>query len=110
MQKKFLVLYRAPVSAQQQIEGSTPEQRKTGMEAWMLWAHKVGDAMVDMGSPLGEAATIGGKAPKGYIGGFSVLRADDIGKAKKLLDGHPHLMLEGATIDVMEYLPTPGMG
>jgi hypothetical protein len=109
VQNKYLVLYRAPVSAMQQIDGSTPEQRKAGMEAWMTWAHKVGDAMVDMGSPLGPAATVGGKGPQGYVGGFSVLRADNLDKAKRLLDGHPHLQVPGATIDVMEYLPTPGM-
>src|SRR5688572_27761354 len=107
--KKFLVLYKAPVSGQAQIDAATPEQREAGMAAWMAWAQKVGDSMVDMGSPLGPSVTVGGRRPKAHYGGYSVLRADDLKSAKKLVAGHPHLQMPGATIDVIEYLPIPGM-
>jgi hypothetical protein len=33
--KKFLVLYRAPISAREQMAKATPEQAKAGMDAWM---------------------------------------------------------------------------
>jgi hypothetical protein len=107
--KKFMVLYRAPVSAREQMMGSTPEQAKAGMEAWMAWAGRCGDAIVDMGSPLGESAHVGGAPAAGHIGGFSILRAESLDGAKKLLDGHPHLGMPGASIEVLEFLPIPGM-
>jgi hypothetical protein len=108
--KKYLVLYRAPVSAREQMAKGTPEQQKAGMEAWMAWAKRAGSAIVEMGSPLGDTATLGGAAGAGHIGGFSILQADSLSGAKKVLDGHPHLSgMPGASIEVLEYLPIPGM-
>jgi hypothetical protein len=43
------------------------------------------------------------------IGGFSVLEADSADDVAKLVDDHPHLHLPGAVIEVLEYLPMPGM-
>jgi hypothetical protein len=107
---KYLVLYRSKVSAAEQMEGASPEDAQAGMEAWMQWAGKVGNAMVDMGSPLQRVATVGGSDDAAYIGGFSVLEADSPDAAKALVDGHPHLMSPGdPSIEVLEFLPTPGM-
>jgi len=58
--KKFLVLYHAPVSAREQMAGATPEQAKAGMDAWMTWAKKAGNAIVDLGSPLGNGRGLKG--------------------------------------------------
>jgi hypothetical protein len=107
--KKYLVLYRAPVSAREQMAGGTPEQQKAGMEAWMKWAGRAGSAIVDLGSPLGDNAHVGGTAGAGHIGGFSVLQADSIDGVKKVLEGHPHLSMPGFSIEVLEFLPIPGM-
>lgn len=93
------------------MEGASPEDAQAGMEAWMQWAGKVGNAMVDMGSPLQTVANVGGSSDGGYIGGFSVLEADSTDDAKALVDGHPHLMSPGdPSIEVLEFLPVPGMG
>ena len=107
---RYLVLYRSKVSAAEQMEGASPEDAQAGMEAWMQWAGKVGGAMVDMGSPLQTVATVGGTGGGGFIGGFSVLEADSADAAKALVDGHPHLMSPGdPSIEVLEFLPIPGM-
>ncbi len=53
---KFMVLYRSALSARDQMASATPEQAKAGMEAWMAWAGKAGDAIVDLGAPLEGAA------------------------------------------------------
>ena len=107
---KYLVLYRSKVSAAEQMEGASPEDAQAGMDAWMQWAGKVGNAMVDMGSPLQTVTTVGGSSDGPYIGGFSVLEADSADAAKALVDGHPHLMSPGdPSIEVLEYLPVPGM-
>ena len=107
--KKFLVLYRAPVSAAAQMANATPEQAKAGMDAWMGWVQKAGPAIVDMGAPLGDPAVVGGKPSSGsHVGGYGVVQAASIAEAKKLFDGHPHLHLPGASIEIFEHLSMPG--
>jgi hypothetical protein len=107
---KYLVLYRSPVSAREQMGASTPEQAQAGMEGWMRWAGKAGSAIVDLGSPLASEGTVGGKSDGGTpIGGFSVLEADSLAALKKVLDGHPHLEAPEGSIEVLEFLPVPGM-
>ena len=51
---KYLVLYNSPASAAEQMANATPEQAKAGMDAWMAWAQKSGEAVVDLGMPLGD--------------------------------------------------------
>src|SRR5438067_2422586 len=99
--KKFLVLYRSQVSAQEQMAKATPEQQKQGMDMWMAWGKKAASAIVDMGSPTTAVGTIGGAAAPGFVGGFSILQGETADHVKKSLDGHPHLMMPGATIEVL---------
>jgi len=107
---KYLVLYRSKVSAAEQMEGASPEDARAGMDAWMQWSGKVGNAMVDMGSPVQSVAVVGGSSDGAHIGGFSVLEADSADAAKALVDGHPHLMSPGdPSIEVLEFLVVPGM-
>ncbi|HET7049402.1 MAG TPA: hypothetical protein VFI54_14160 [Solirubrobacteraceae bacterium] len=54
----FLVLYRAPVSAREQMANVTPEQVRAGMALWRAWAGRAGDAIVDLGAPLADAAVV----------------------------------------------------
>jgi len=103
---KFLVLYRASTTAAEQMAAGTPEQAQAGMDAWMAWAQKAGDAVVDLGSPLSVVAA-GGDAGD-PIGGYSILQAADATALNAVLDGHPHLA-SGGTIQVLEFLPMPGM-
>ena len=42
--KKFLVLYRSSTPARELMESSTPEQMQAGMDAWMNWSKRAGDA------------------------------------------------------------------
>jgi len=109
---KYLLLYRAPVSAQDQMANATPEQAQAGMDAWMQWAGRAGSAIVDMGSPCSYAATVGASFPasEAHIGGYSVLEADSLDTLKGLLEGHPHLMMgDEAGIEIHELLDMPGM-
>ena len=107
---KRQLLYRAPVSATEQMADSSPEAAQAGMDLWMAWAGKAGSAIVDMGSPLAPATTIGADRAAGdFIGGYSILEAESTDALRALLDGHPHLELDGAAIEVHEFLPVPGM-
>jgi hypothetical protein len=109
---RFLVLYNADTSAREQMAQATPEQQQAGMDAWMAWAQKTGPALVDLGTPVVAIArvTAAGEAKNTCAAsGYSVLEADSDQAARALLDGHPHLMMPGASIDVFEALPIPGM-
>jgi hypothetical protein len=59
---KFIVLYHASASANQQMANSSPEEMQEGMQAWMKWAEKCGSGLVDMGTPLanGQSVTTSG--------------------------------------------------
>ncbi|MHA2343551.1 MAG: hypothetical protein ACXADW_16915 [Candidatus Hodarchaeales archaeon] len=109
--KKFVVLYRAPASAVEAMKDVSPEDMKKGMEPWMAWVKKIGDALIELGSPLGNGQVIGksGSSPShSDITGYSILQADNIDEAKKLLKDHPHLMwTEGCSIEVFESFPMP---
>jgi hypothetical protein len=108
---KYLVLYNSPVPAQEMMASLTPEQAQAGMEAWMAWAQKVGDALADFGVPLGSNLRVApGSVSEGssQASGYSVLEADSLDHAAKLLEDHPHFQTPGGTIDVLEFLPMPG--
>src|SRR5262249_18506478 len=105
---KFLVLYRSPTTARDQLASATPEQAQAGMEAWMAWAGKAGDAVADLGAPLDEAGTVGGGAPAD-VSAFPTPEAGRGAAAEELLRDHPHLHTPGGTIAVHEFPPTPGM-
>ncbi len=106
--KKFLVLYRSPISTTERITKSTPEQAKAGMAAWMGWAQRSAAALVEMGAPLGDGVVLKGSTGTGYIGGFSIVQAESLDAAKKIFDGHPHFETSGNSLELLELLSMPG--
>jgi hypothetical protein len=106
---KFLVLYRAPVSAREQMESSTPEQRQAGMELWQAWAANAGSAILDLGAPLADGASVGDGDAYNDIAGFSILDADSQQAVIGVLRDHPHFHTPGGQIEVHEMLRPPGM-
>jgi hypothetical protein len=111
--KRFLVLYRSPVSASEQLANATPEQMQAGMQAWMSWAERAGDAVVDLGSPLGGGTRIAGGSVSGDdtdATGFSIVQAESAEDAAELFRDHPHLGMPGggSSIEIFELLPLPG--
>jgi muconolactone delta-isomerase len=109
--KKFLVLYRAPLSSFELMKKATPEQQKSGMEAWMAWSQKAASSIVDMGAPLGKSLrlTTSGTSPVANdLGGYSIFQAESQEALAETLAGHPHFMMPEGTIDVIELIPMPG--
>jgi hypothetical protein len=103
---KFLVLYRAPVSASDQLANATPEQKEAGLAAWQAWATKVGYAISDLGAPLTHTTHVGpGTASTDGVCGYSLLDAGSADEIDTILDGHPHLHLPGGSIEVLELIP-----
>ena len=78
----------------------------------MAWAGKAGAAIVELGAPVGGGRHVeSGSSASGrtQIRGYSILQATSVDEVVRLLDGHPHLTTPGASIEVLEALPMPGM-
>jgi hypothetical protein len=92
-----------------QWQSMSPEQHKEGMKEWMVWAKKCGSSLVDMGAPLGngQRVTKSNSLPSNKeVVGYSILQADNINEAKKLLTEHPHLKAANSCeIEVHECMP-----
>ena len=111
--KKFMVLYKAPVTAFEQMMKSTPEQQKAGMAAWMAWGQKAAGSIVDMGAPLDSAVKVtpsGASPTKNDLGGYSILQGESKEAVAETLKGHPHFMMPDGWIEVVELMPMPGSG
>ena len=109
--KKFLVVYIAPAEeAMKMMASATPEQKAAGMKPWMDWMAKCGSALLDGGAPLmpGQMLSTGGSWNPSLrdLTGYSILQANDIEAAKKLLEDHPHMgWMPGCAIEVSEMAP-----
>ena len=110
--KKFMVIYFAPTDAMEKMQDVTPEQAAEGMKPWMEWAEKCGSGLVDMGTPLGNGVkmtTASSQPSDKQVVGYSILQAEDMEAAKKMVEAHPHLSwTDGCEIEVYESLPLPG--
>lgn len=106
---KFMVLYRSSMSAQEQLANTTPEQMEAGMQAWQAWADRVSYALVELGSPLAHTTHVGpGAASTDGVAGYSILEAGSADEVETILEGHPHLKMPGASIEVLEFTPIGG--
>jgi hypothetical protein len=109
---RFMVLYRLEFSAEEQMANADPAQAQAGMDAWMAWANEAGEAIVDLGMPLGSGRHLDGSGATQSdtdAAGYSILQADSLDHVGKLLERHPHLLVPGNSLDVLPILAMPGM-
>ena len=106
---KFLYLYQGPATP---MDDFTPEQSAEQTRAWGEWMERVGPALVDAGAPFGARAAVAddGSSPRpSEQNGYSIVEADSIEDARKMVDRHPFLA-EGKgrfTIEIYELAPMP---
>ncbi len=109
---KYVFIYHAPTPPAEAEEPS-PEQIQAIMQEWMGWAERVGDRMVDFGTPLGGGVRVSpaGTSPSERgVSGYTIIETDDLEAALDLARNHPHLnMPGGCEIEVHEVQPIPGM-
>jgi hypothetical protein len=110
--KEYIVIYHAPAEAMKQSAETGPEEMKKGMESWMVWADKCGDALVSMGAPLTGGIKLGTNGNSNEsnkeVVGYSILKAENMQEAKSLMDEHPHLnWAAGCEIEIHETMPLP---
>ena len=94
--KRFLLLYKGP---------ATPPG--ASHEGWPEWFNKIGDALVDVGSPMENGVVLHGDGSTtddaSALNGFSLIQAEDGNQALGLLKDHPFLALGSEyTIEVFE--------
>ena len=108
----FVFIYHAPMTPAEAAPPD-PEQMEAVMGEWNAWAGRVGDGMVDFGTPLagGVRVTADGTSPSTReVAGYSIIKADDLDAALALAKNHPHLnMPGGCEIEVHEAQAIPGM-
>jgi hypothetical protein len=109
---KYVFIYHAPMTPAEAAPPS-PEQMEAVMGEWTAWAGKVGDGMVDFGTPLagGVLVTKAGTSPSTReVAGYSIIEAADLDAALDLARSHPHLnMPGGCEIELHEAQAVPGM-
>jgi hypothetical protein len=108
---KFLVLYNSPIPAEQAMAQVTRDQAEAGMALWNEWAEKSGDSIVDLGAPLGAGKHVepdGVSPSSAKATGFSILEADSLDDALRIVEDHPHFHTPDGTLDVLEFLQMPG--
>jgi len=110
---KYLFIYHAPMTPADATPPD-PEQMEAVMGAWNAWAGKVGDGMIDFGTPLANGVRVAADGSRSAstrdVVGYSLIEATDLEAALALAKDHPHLnMPGGCEIEVHEAQPVPGM-
>jgi len=81
----------------------SPEEGAEHMAKWEAWADGLGDSLVNRGTPLGKSKSVssdgvtdgGGENP---LIGYSVLNAQNIDAAVKMVEGSPHINFGGTMV------------
>lgn len=108
---RYVVLYQASESVAERFARATPQETQLGMQAWTDWSARIGSALLDPGAPVANAVTItsaGRTDRKSAIVGMSILQADSLEAALKLVQGHHHLQWsDECSITVLEEIALP---
>jgi hypothetical protein len=109
---RYVFIYHRPAWSAE-APAPTPEESKAGMARWMAWHNRVGDGMVDFGTPLADGVRVsseGTAASDRDVVGYSIVEADSMDEALALAAGHPHLdTTAGCEIEVHAALPLPSL-
>ncbi|HVP19153.1 MAG TPA: hypothetical protein VMU36_09165 [Spirochaetia bacterium] len=100
--KKFLVLYsggKAP---------TTPQEGEASMKKWQSWFGKLGSVVVEAGAPFGGSKTLSASGIRdgsdgNVSNGYSILQADDLGGAAKILKDCP-IIADGGKVHVFDLM------
>ena len=107
---KFLMLYRSSDGAEDRMNNSAPEDMQDSMQAWIDWKDQVETSFkFEFGMPLQIRQHFGAAGSESDVSGYSTIEGDDMDGLHKAIAMHPHLSEQGASIDVLEMLPMPGM-
>lgn len=89
---KYMVIYTGGGGM-----GASPEEQERIMGEWGMWYGQVGAAIVDGGSPFGDAKHLAGAGVEdGPLGdmpatGYTIIEADSLEAAAAKCSDHPHI-------------------
>jgi hypothetical protein len=114
--KKFLVTYLAPASVIDDWKKTEAKQRKEAEEKmqseWKQWMGDHTKIFADKEAGVGKTKRVtsqGTKDTRNDIMLYAIVDAESHDAAAKTFEGHPHLQIPQASIEVMEINPLPGM-
>ena len=81
----------------------TPGRPET-FAAWQAWFESMGASLADFGNPVFERRTLGRTVDDTVLGGYSLIKADDLDAAIAIAQGCPHIA-EGGGVEVGELTP-----
>jgi hypothetical protein len=109
---KYMILFKSTISAKEQMANSTPEQIQTSMQEWTNWKGDLDTSIgFEWGLPMQTIAEVTtsevleGNSP---VTGYATMQGDK-DAVTEILKSHPHLKIEGTTIDVLEMIPMSGV-
>jgi len=109
---KFMVFYVSKTPASERMANTSPEEMQASMAEWIKWRDETSKAIkVEFGMPLQVVNSVTadgvgeGHTP---VSGYSILDGDK-GAILEALKDHPHLKTPGSAIELLEFLPMPGM-
>lgn len=118
--KDFMLIFRSSVQSEQEFANASPEQMQAEMAKWNNWMGALaaqgrlvgGEPLLPEGKVLrGTAKKITDGAfmeGKEIVGGYLLIKANDIAEATELSKGCPTLELEDGTVEVREVMKIEG--
>ena len=107
--KKFMVIGYTTQEGFDNLREMTKEQQEKSMNNWFAWKEKIGEHLVDMGTPLMNGTKLsddGQKEPSiREVSGYMMIRADNMDEAFELiLDSPLNAYGSGNTFEIYECL------
>ena len=113
---KYLVIYLAPRSVIEDWKKTAPEKRQAAERqmrgAWGKWMGDHAKMFADKGAGVGKTKRVsasGTSDAKNDIMLYGIIEAQSHEVAARAFEGHPHLQIPQASIEVMEIHSLPGM-
>ena len=95
----FILTYHQP-------DGYVPGTDADTMAEWGRFFETIGRSVVELGQPVAARATVGQTGEGTQLGGYSVVRADNL-EAALALAGHCPSLSAGGGVQVGELAPPP---
>jgi len=91
------------------MKNHNSEEHREELKKWLEWKKKNTDNIVDFGWPIWKSYKVTStkaKQESNMIGGYSILQAENINEANKLISTNPHLQNEDWNYaEVTEIMP-----
>jgi hypothetical protein len=98
------------------VKNTPPEKRQSMgnemMGEWQKWMDAHAKSIADKGTPLGKTKRVTAKGvsdTRNDMNFYIIVDAENHAAAAKMFQGHPHLQIPEASIEVMEVPHPPGM-